>query len=120
MAIVWGNKTFSDKGEATALNCPCCGEKVIADEMILKKSWHIYYISYKTMELGRYARCRFCGFCAELPPSAKPQKIDNDTFIARDEIINQTNPTMHGRTAQAIGGFPKGMSRRDWAILMAR
>lgn len=94
MAIVWGNKTYSEKSKAFVQICSCCGELVVADQMIVKKSWHIYFLYYKTKEIDKWGRCRVCGFPEEFPSNVQPIEINNSQIIGTEELLKRSNPTV--------------------------
>ena len=116
MPIVWGHKTFFKEESSFATICPHCGEKTIADVMVHKKSSHVYFIYYKTENIGKYAACRLCAGWMNIPPNITPIQIDEECILASSEHIQTSNPSIaNSEIPEATND--SGISRRNLAMI---
>ena len=119
-AVIWGTKVKEEAGGACAHLYPGCGEVTVADEFIVSKAQHIYFIHGTFEEAQRYVCCRLCGTASESPSGCKMTPSDRETgFIPSDEFSAATSPALaRGNTPEQPDlELPHGVSRLHWALL---
>jgi len=91
--LVWGNRVKEEPIGSIAINCPACGERVIADTFRVLKASHLYFIRGRFKEVQKYVRCRLCAVPSELPQETNPKQPPSSFDLTpSNEFIKDTNP----------------------------
>jgi hypothetical protein len=116
--LVWGTRIKEELIGSIAIDCPFCGERVIADSFKVLKAPHLYFIRGKFKEIQRYAKCRLCAVPSQLPKATTPKSPPEPNIVSPSkDFIRETNPKLEeipARNAQKnlddSEGIPKHIS----------
>ena len=93
--IVWGNRIKEELMGSIAIDCPVCGERVVADAFKVFKAPHLYFIRGKYVEIQRYAKCRLCAVPSQLPKETIPKLPPEPNIVNPPQnFIRETNPLL--------------------------
>lgn len=118
--IVWGTRVKEEPAGSVAIDCPVCGERVIADTFKVLKASHLYFIRGKYKEAQRYVRCRLCGVPSELPYQANSETSPEfNVIVPSNNFINETNPglsKLSSKPSDKVFNVPDGSQRHIFAL----
>ncbi|XOF33606.1 MAG: hypothetical protein ACL93V_16680 [Candidatus Electrothrix sp. YB6] len=93
--LVWGTRIKEEPIGSVAIDCPACGERVIADTFRVLKASHLYFIRGKYKEVQKYVKCRLCAVPSELPERAIPKSSPSSNIITPSaNFIKESNPEL--------------------------
>lgn len=112
--LVWGTRVKEEPIGAIAIDCPACGERVIADTFKVLQASHLYFIRGKYKEVQKYAKCRLCAVPSAFPEKAIPKSSPEiNNVIPSKDFINETNPSLNNlqpavsNISSDVNGIPK-------------
>ena len=123
MLIIYGEVSRNLKrGGAIALACPWCAEITVADQFVLTRAHHIYFLEGIPKEVSKYVRCRLCAMPSELPngaaPSREPLKHPHDV-LASEAFIAKTNQKISRAEKTELAPLPDNIPRTEAAFFQA-
>ena len=123
-AFVWGKRIKEEILGVTAMDCPACGQRVIADVIDVYKATHVYFIRGKYKKVASVVRCRLCVIeFDDIPTNFKIAPVTEGFNIEPTKgLIKETNPELLNTTPTPLPlhfELPQDVRRHQWAFLLA-